>query len=124
MAVSMTTSRRLVKGVGNVTLLLMVLWTAIPIYWMVAPSPKVNKEISAYEPTLTPQTPPLSNCATVFRDPPFLLFLRNTTPVAVSSTLLSIVIACLAAYAIARLNFPGRALLARGFVVTYLVPAS
>ena len=31
------------------------------------------------------------------------------------------IIACLGAYAIARLNFPGRALLARGLVFTYLV---
>jgi ABC-type glycerol-3-phosphate transport system permease component len=34
------------------------------------------------------------------------------------------IIAMLGAYAIARLNFPGRALLARGLVFTYLVPTS
>ena len=53
-----------------------------------------------------------------------MLFLRNSVTVAVASTLLSIIIAALGAYAIARLNFPGRALLARGLVVTYLVPSS
>ena len=31
---------------------------------------------------------------------------------------------CLGAYALARLRFPGRALIARGLVVTYLVPPS
>src|SRR5262245_45658611 len=124
MAVSMTTSRRMVKGVGNVTLLLMVLWTAIPIYWMVATSLKYDKEIYGYEATLIPQQPTLSNYATVFRETPYLLFLRNSVVVAVGSTVLSMVIACLGAYAIARLNFPGRALLARGLVFTYLVPTS
>src|SRR5262245_19120278 len=124
MAVSMTTSRRMVKGVGNLTLLLMVLWTAIPIYWMVATSLKYDKEIYGYEATLIPQKPTLSNYARVFQETPYLLFLRNSVTVAVGSTLVSIVIACLGAYAIARLNFPGRALLARGLVVTYLVPAS
>jgi multiple sugar transport system permease protein len=124
MALSMTTSRRMIKGVGNLTLLLMLLWTAIPIYWMVATSLKKDREIYGYEATLIPQNPTLANYATIFRDTPYLLFLRNSVTVAVASTLLSIVIACLGAYAIARLRFPGRALLARGLVVTYLVPAS
>ena len=53
-----------------------------------------------------------------------VLFLRNSVVVAVGSTVLSMVIACLGAYAIARLTFPGRALLARGLVFTYLVPTS
>jgi multiple sugar transport system permease protein len=114
----------MIKGVGNLTLLLMLLWTAIPIYWMVATSLKKDREIYGYEATLIPQNPTLANYATIFRDTPYLLFLRNSVTVAVASTLLSIVIACLGAYAIARLRFPGRALLARGLVVTYLVPAS
>jgi multiple sugar transport system permease protein len=124
MTLTMTTSRRMIKGVGNFTLLLMVLWTAIPIYWMAATSLKKDREIYGYEATLIPQQPTLSNYARIFQETPYLLFLRNSVIVAVGSTLLSIVIACLGAYAIARLNFPGRALLARGLVVTYLVPAS
>ena len=105
-------------------LLLMLLWTAIPFYWMIATSLKHDKEIYGYEATLIPQQPTLDNYATVFRETPYLLFLRNSVAVAVGSTVLSIVIACLGAYAIARLNFPGRALLARGLVFTYLVPTS
>ena len=45
MALKMTTSRRLVKGAGNVVLALMLLWTAIPFYWMIATSLKHDKEI-------------------------------------------------------------------------------
>jgi multiple sugar transport system permease protein len=124
MALKMTTSRRLVKGAGNVVLALMVLWTAIPFYWMIATSLKHDKEIYGYEATLIPQQPTVANYITILRDTPYLLYFRNSTVVAVSSTLLSIFIACLGAYAIARLNFPGRALLARGLVCTYLVPPS
>jgi multiple sugar transport system permease protein len=124
MTLSMTTSRRLVKGVGNVLLLLMLLWTAIPFYWMVATSLKPSKEIYGYDATLIPQNPTLANYATILWDTPYMLFLRNSVTVAVASTLLSIIAATLGAYAIARLNFPGRALMARGLVVTYLVPGS
>src|SRR5262249_36285867 len=124
LTLSMTTQRRAVKVIGNVILMLMLLWTAIPFYWMIATSLKQGKEIYGYEATLIPQQPTLANYATVFRETPYLLFLRNSIIVATSSTVLSMIIACLGAYAIARLNFPGRALLARGLVFTYLVPTS
>jgi multiple sugar transport system permease protein len=124
MALRVSTQRRAFRGLGNGLLVLMLLWTAIPFYWMIATSLKHDKEIYGYEATLIPLQPTLANYATVFRETPYLLFLRNSTVVAVGSTILSIAIACLGAYAIARLNFPGRAALARGLVFTYLVPTS
>src|ERR1700716_97167 len=124
MTLSMTTQRRVMKSISNVILLLMFLWTAIPFYWMIATSLKHDKEIYGYEATLIPQRPTMANYATVFRETPYLLYLRNSVAVAVGSTVLSMIIAVLGAYAIARLNFPGRALLARSLVFTYLVPTS
>ena len=124
MALRATTQRRVLQGVGNGVLALMVLWTAIPFYWMIATSLKHDKEIYGYEATLIPERPTLANYATVFRETPYMLYLRNSVVVAVGSTILSMIIAVLGAYAIARLNFPGRALLARGLVFTYLVPTS
>lgn len=117
-------SQRMVKAIGNAVLVLMLLWTAIPFYWMLVTSLKYDKEIYGYEATLIPENPTLDNYATILRDTPYLIFLRNSTVVAVASTVISLIIACLGAYAIARLNFPGRALLARLLVCTYLVPAS
>jgi multiple sugar transport system permease protein len=124
MALTKTGSQRMVKGIGNGVLALMLLWTAIPFYWMTVTSLKHDKEIYGYEATLIPEKPTLANYVTILRDTPYLIFLRNSTVVAVGSTVISIIIACLGAYAIARLNFPGRALLARLLVCTYLVPAS
>jgi multiple sugar transport system permease protein len=124
MALRMTTQRRALQGLGNGVLVLMLLWTAIPFYWMIATSLKHDKEIYGYEATLIPQRPTMANYATVFRETPYLLYLRNSVVVAVGSTILSMIIAVLGAYAIARLNFPGRALLARSLVFTYLVPTS
>jgi ABC-type glycerol-3-phosphate transport system permease component len=124
MALKVNTQRRVLKGVGNSVLLLMVLWTAIPFYWMIVTSLKFDKEIYGYEATLIPHRATLANYATVFRETPYLLYLRNSVVVAVGSTVLSMIIAVLGAYAIARLNFPGRAMLARGLVFTYLVPTS
>jgi multiple sugar transport system permease protein len=124
MALTKTGSQRMVKGIGNGVLALMLLWTAIPFYWMTVTSLKHDKEIYGYEATLIPEKPTTANYITILRDTPYLIYLRNSTVVAVASTVVSLIIACLGAYAIARLNFPGRALLARLLVCTYLVPAS
>jgi len=120
----MSAQRRTLRGLGNGMLVLMLLWTAIPFYWMIVTSLKHEKEIYGYEATLIPERPTMANYATVFRETPYLVYLRNSVAVAVGSTILSMVIAVLGAYAIARLNFPGRALLARGLVFTYLVLTS
>ena len=45
MARSLTTQRRAIQGLGNGLLVLMLLWTAIPFYWMIATSLKHDKEI-------------------------------------------------------------------------------
>jgi multiple sugar transport system permease protein len=124
MALRMTAQRRMLQRLGNGVLVLMLLWTAIPFYWMIVTSLKHDKEIYGYEATLIPQRPTMANYATVFRETPYLLYLRNSVAVAIGSTVLSMIIAVLGAYAIARLNFPGRALLARSLVFTYLVPTS
>jgi ABC-type glycerol-3-phosphate transport system permease component len=124
MTLSMTAQRRMVKGIGNAVLGVMLLWTAIPFYWMIATSLKHDREIYGYEATLIPNQPTLANYVTILYETPYALFLRNSIIVAVGSTVLSMLIACLGAYAIARLEFPGRALLARGLVFTYLVPTS
>src|SRR5262245_66484193 len=99
MTLTKTNSQRLVKGTGNVILALMILWTAIPFYWMIATSLKHDKEIYGYEATLIPERPTIDNYARVFRETPYLLFLRNSLAVAAGSTLLSMVIAVLGAYA-------------------------
>src|SRR5207245_9487388 len=92
LTLSMTTSRRALKSVGNGVLVLMLLWTAIPFYWMIATSLKHDKEIYGYEATLIPQRPTVENYVTVFRTTPYLLYLRNSMAVAVGSTILSMVI--------------------------------
>jgi ABC-type glycerol-3-phosphate transport system permease component len=89
---------------------------------MLATSLKKDKEIYGFEATLVPRQPTLQNYTRLFAKTPFVKYLRNSTIVAVGNTLASLVFATLGAYALARLRFPGRALIARGLVFTYLVP--
>ena len=121
---TVTTSRRVLKWVGNSLLVVMLVWTLVPFYWMIATSLKKDKEIYGFEATLIPRQPTLSNYTRLFTTTPFVKYLRNSTIIALGNTLASLLCACLAAYALARLRFPGRGLIARGLVVSYLVPPS
>jgi multiple sugar transport system permease protein len=121
---SVTDTRRALKWIGNGLLVVMLLWTLVPFYWMIATSLKKDKEIYGFEATLIPRQPTLSNYTRLFTTTPFVKYLRNSTIIALGNTLASLLCACLGAYALARLRFPGRGLIARGLVVSYLVPPS
>ena len=119
---SVTRTRRALKWAGNLLLAVLLVWTLVPFYWMVATSLKRDKEIYGFEATLVPRQPNLDAYRRLFAQTPFVKYLINSTVIAVSTTLASLVLGCLGAYALARLRFPGRSLIARGLIFTYLVP--
>jgi len=117
-----TRTRRALKWAGNLLLAVLLVWTLVPFYWMIATSLKRDKEIYGFEATLVPRQPNLDAYRRLFAQTPFVKYLINSTVIAVSTTLASLVLGCLGAYALARLRFPGRSLIARGLIFSYLVP--
>lgn len=133
---SSTSSRRSV-GRGwviatYVALLFFLFWTVVPFIWMFLASVKTNKEI--YQDfTILPKHFYLGHYQTLLfgetsggvrASARFGTWLSNSAVVSVIVTSLSIVLGALAAYAITRLRFAGRSVLARGLIFTYLVPGS
>ena len=53
----------------------------------------------------------------------FLRYIANTAYVAVTTMVLTLVLSVLGAYAVARLDFPGRRLMERAVLLTYMFPA-
>lgn len=79
-----------------------------PLLWMLATSLKSNVELVNKPITYWPQDPTLENFHQVFVQQPLLTFIGNSVWVALCSTLLTLVVSSLAAYALARLEVPGR----------------
>jgi ABC-type glycerol-3-phosphate transport system permease component len=100
----------------------MLVWTLVPFYWMIVTSLKADREIYGFEATPVPHHPTLAAYGRLFSQTPFVKYLRNSAVIAIATTVISLAAGCLGAYALARLRFPGRSLIARGLVVTYLVP--
>jgi multiple sugar transport system permease protein len=98
--------RRLATVMGPV---LIIVWTAVPLGWLVSLSLKGGDRIN--DGRFWPSDPTLQNYRTVFRDDLFTSALRNSIGISLVATVLSVVLATLAAYAIARLDFPGKKLI-------------
>ena len=97
-------------------------WSLLPIYWIAVTSLKGEREIYALPPTFVPHAPTLASYETVLFRTRFPSFVLNSVIVSVAATVLSVLIGTLAAYAITRMQFRGRSLVARGVVAAYLLP--
>lgn len=100
----------------------LLVWTMFPFYWMLVTSIKENNEIYSPLATLWPRTFTMRHWNELFNRTPFMTHFRNSLIISGSTTLLSMAIGSLAAYAIARLQFRGRSIMARSLIYSYLVP--
>ncbi|MFB7513218.1 carbohydrate ABC transporter permease [Streptomyces sp. NPDC056144] len=79
-----------------------------PVYWMVTTAFKPSRDIQSYEPRLIPQEWTLVHFRTAVQADGFGLFWRNSVLVTLGAVLLALLVALGAAYAVARLRWPGR----------------
>jgi multiple sugar transport system permease protein len=91
--------------------ILILVWALFPLLWMISLSFKDPNTFRSAEPTFWPTQWVTINYETVFSDTLFTSALRNSVGIAIIATSLSVVVAMFAAYAIARLDFPGKKLL-------------
>src|ERR1044071_512046 len=89
---------------------LILVWCLLPVAWILSLSFKGTDETAAGSPQFLPKEWTLQNYRDILDNPDFLDALRNSFGIAAISTLLSVVFATLAAYAIARLEFKGKKL--------------
>ncbi|MDQ2881764.1 MAG: carbohydrate ABC transporter permease [Actinomycetota bacterium] len=89
--------------------IVILVYALVPVLWIVSLSFKPLNSI--YDGRFIPAEFTWSNYQQIFRLAPFVSALRNSIGIALIATGLSVVIGTLAAYAIARLSFPGKKLL-------------
>lgn len=111
---------RVISALVMTVLMLIILF---PLYFMVTTAFKTEREIYS-ELTWLPREPTLANFYDTIFNFHIPIYLRNTLIVALSTTAIVVTLSMLAAYALTRLRFPGRAALARGVLFVYLIPGS
>ncbi len=121
-----STKQRVMKILVQVGLYLflgiMAVIVVFPFYWMIISSLKTLKEYELKDPTFFPQEFHWENYANAFNKANMGRLFLNTLFVGVVSTLLSLVITILAAFAFSRLNFKGRDILFGFLLATMMIP--
>ena len=100
----------------------MALIILFPFYWMIISSLKNLEEYRLTVPTLFPQKIFLSNYAEAFTTANLGKLFVNTAIVGIVSTLLSLVITVLSAFAFARLEFKGKNAMFAALLATMMIP--
>ena len=101
---------------------IMALIVLFPFYWMIISSLKTLDEYRMSVPTFWPQKIMFSNYAEAFTAASLGRLFVNTLYVGVVSTLLSLVITVLSAFAFARLEFKGRDTMFGLLLATMMIP--
>ena len=113
---------------GRIFLLFMLLYTAVPMIWMLITSFKSGFAAMAFPPEWWPKEPTLASYQKLL-DPQnsvgqdFLRFFWNSLFVSTITTILSVIVAVPAAYAFSRFSFPGRNLLFFSVLLRNMFPA-
>ena len=121
-----STKQRIVKIIVQVLLYtflcIMALIVVFPFYWMIISSLKSTVEYRLPVPTLFPQKIMWGNYVEAFSAANLGRLFINTVLVGVVSTLLSLVITILSAFAFARLEFKGKNALFAALLATMMIP--
>ncbi len=112
-------------------IVIIVFYALFPVMWIISLSLKTPATVTEFNnlgSALIPQDPTFDNYSALFTDGldgPFLKPLINSIGIALIATVIAVVLASFAAYAIARLEFPGKtAVLAGALAIAMFPPIS
>jgi multiple sugar transport system permease protein len=121
-----TSRQRVVKVLVKVALYTFLITMAIivlfPFYWMLISSVKSLEEYNLATPTLFPMKIHLENYVEGFKTAQLGQLFLNTLYVGLVSTILSLVITVISAFAFARLEFKGKNALFAALLATMMIP--
>ena len=111
-----------VKAFTYAFLMVMALIVLFPFYWMIISSLKSLDEYRFNIPTFWPKVMVLGNYAEAFTEASLGTLFLNTAYVGIVSTILSLVITVLSAFAFARLDFKGKDAMFGALLATMMIP--
>src|SRR4030042_864807 len=98
--------RILTSGPVYLAFIVFTILVLLPVYWMTRSAFAISTDLIKLPLVYFPP-PTLRNFATLLEQVPFGLYLRNSFLFATATTLATLLVSYLAAYAFARIRFPG-----------------
>ncbi|NLJ74101.1 MAG: carbohydrate ABC transporter permease [Firmicutes bacterium] len=112
------------KLVTHLILMIGLVIMIIPFLWMVTTSLKEIWEVFTPQMQWLPETPIWQNYVDAWNYAPFGRYYLNTAFVSISVVVLQLTICSLAAFALSRLEFPGRDIIFYGILGTMMLPGT
>jgi len=109
--------------IGSIVILIGSFIMIFPFIWMILSAFKTVADVYSYPPKWLPSEWHLGNFQAVFDMIPFWTYYGNSIFTSVVQTFLQIAISVLAAYALTKLNFPGRNFIYKFLQSSMFVPA-
>lgn len=113
-----------VKYILLTLLVILILWAVLPFLWMVSTAFKTTEETYTSPPLWIPHNPTIENFLYIVKRGAFLTYFRNSVIVAVSTTVISIILSSLAGYSFSRFKFFGGHSLLLLFLITQMFPGA
>ena len=103
-------------------LLVGLVFTLFPVFWIFISSVKTNTEVFAYPPSFIPENFTLSAYFNIFNDEDKLRFFFNSYFIAVIVTMLTLLISILSGYSFSRFDFKLKRILNLSIISTQTIP--
>lgn len=104
----MRTTSKIGRILHLVAVVLALVWTIFPLYWIIVTSFKQSWEVLLWPPTPIPLHPTLENYVKLLTKDRFYVYILNSLVVSCGAATLSLLLGSLAGYALARIGLPGR----------------
>ena len=115
--------RRLTSGLLHLALVGLTALTLFPLVWMLSVSFMPADEMARFPPPLWPSRPTLVHYRLLFERLELGRYVFNSTLIAVSITLGSLLLNSMAGYAFAKLRFTGRTFLLQSLLAALVIPS-
>ena len=105
-------------------LMIALLWTIFPIYWMIKSSLTVNEEMYVARPPLFSNVITFDHYIDLIYNTSFMHNVWNSFAIAAITTIICLAIGILGSYAMTRLKYPGRSFFRNSIIISYLMPTA
>ncbi len=110
------------QWVLTIGLMVLSIIMALPLVWMISAAFKYETDIFTYPIQWIPQYLHLDNFRLIFQEFPYGGWYMNTLKVTALVVVFTLVVSAMAAYAFARMEFRGRAILFSLYIATLMIP--